>query len=427
MLKVWDKYTDEDELYFHTITDCGPYLSTVVATTSNDFDSGSTPSQIGYFMEEVEAAETTDDNIHTIGLAYIARDISKHRALAQHMMIRILGDIQVSGDYICEAIFGAKVPPALRTWFGQQPHDIKKQLTNQQVCDIQKDVVDHVNLTGESDAENKFLLQDLYANWIWQLTLIHIFNVKYGVDNNNIGGTDVTTTHDAAAAAGDGAAGVLQVEEKKASLAMFFRLSQFSFYMGHLVNTRVLKCKVQNSGEWDDHSSRAPKDPANLNDCYQNVVNLFYRDFWKPLFDSQVIATSRLWLEHAESKGWCEFTTAQPGVAGFLRDAFRQGAPKATSGTHVHARHLIRKLELLGNGEHLQRFAHFCRIFRVLLQNHHVALTFLAVEPPRLSILLFEIIEIMSCIPHTVLGCELLTLSFARFHSMTNFPGVEST
>ena len=333
MLKVWDKYTDEDKLYFHTITDCGPYLSTVVATTSNDFDSGSTPSQIGYFMEEVEAAETTDDNIHTIGLAYIARDISKHRALAQHMMIRILGDIQVSGDYICEAIFGAKVPPALRTWFGQQPHDIKKQLTNQQVCDIQKDVVDHVNLTGESDAENKFLLQDLYANWIWQLTLIHIFNVKYGVDNNNIGGTDVTTTHDAAAAAGDGAAGVLQVEEKKASLAMFFRLSQFSFYMGHLVNTRVLKCKVQNSGEWDDHSSRAPKDPANLNDCYQNVVNLFYRDFWKPLFDSQVIATSRLWLEHAESKGWCEFTTAQPGVAGFLRDAFRQGAPKATSGT----------------------------------------------------------------------------------------------
>jgi hypothetical protein len=320
-----DKRPYSEKLYFHTITDCGPSIAPKTASTSNDIDSGGTPTERGFYYNELVPATENDPNIYTIGLNYTISNSIKHRALAQHMMIRILGE-----DAVVRSFFVNNSHPIYtNTKIGNIAK--REKLINKEVSEIQKAVIalkpnpsTPIPQTGQ---QKIFLLQDLYSNWIWQLTLIHIFNIKYKIENTNIGSTTVETTHDES---GTSAAG-LQDKEREANLAAFFRLSRLTFYMGdgRRNYTAQLKCRVQKDTDYQNSDDPIPlNDKSSLDDYYQNVVNLFYKDFWKPLLNKTKPAPSQSWLTHATSKGWVDFNVSKLGVAGFMRHAFKQGDKK---------------------------------------------------------------------------------------------------
>ena len=292
------------KIYFHVITDCGPSVAQKTRTVSNDLDSATdiTPNRGKFFTGTPPQVEMGDDNLYAMEMQ--AGTAEKHRALAQHMMVRILYDSD-----ICTALFPAHSlpPPPLL------PNPVRGKLTNQAVYEMIVWVNSHSYVTNPAPNPDQktFLLQDMYTNWLWQITLIHMFNVKYNVPNNNIADTTIETMQ-------KGRAG--EIEELKAHLNAFYRLTRFIFRMG--VNGK-LECKVIPS---------APPAPQGLENCYINIVKKFYNDFWThiPGINTSVggwtaNTSSANWLTRGYSQGWKKWAISQSGVATFMRNAFKHG------------------------------------------------------------------------------------------------------
>ena len=313
MEKFWNPgVADISGLYFHTITDCGPALATQTRSTSNDLDSANASEERGYYYHANDQPPyPTQPNIYTIMVTSPKNSTTtkKHRALAQHMMIRILFDDEPLYTRITGFDDAAGAAPQIGR---------REELTDETVHRIQK---------THPFKDDDFLLQDLYSNWIWQLTLIHIFNVKYKIDESNIALTTVETTHDLDADGSGSAAATAAVynqdHEKKANLAAFFRLSRLSFYMG---DTGKLQCIVR-----EDHDTNGDGtiDTSDKNKRYQNVVNLFFTDFWQPLLNIHRPASSVSWLKHAKTLPHSDFNISQQTVSGFMTDAFKSGGVKS--------------------------------------------------------------------------------------------------
>ena len=352
-----EKYTYPQQLgklHFQVITDCNPALAQKAASISNDLDTGLTCSERGfcYVLNGAPGAATpppniydqkddADPNIYTI----ISSDdgentIKKHRPLGQHMMIRILS------TYKCwDQIFENIVSPL--------ELDPRAHMTNSDVVDVVQAVEAHITTNsnfaaaaGDTVSEKDFLLQDLYTNWIWQITLIHMFNVKFNVDNSNISNTTIETVFDKKVKQGrDNTAKDAQKREKRAHINAFYRLSNCIFKMNQQGTGVDIKICLRDGGGVLKHET-------GLSIYYQRVVDKFYKDFWShvpgvavnpavnPADGWKAVESSKEWLARGHSLGWSGFTPnslSQGGVATFLRTAYLSGARDHGVAKHQHS------------------------------------------------------------------------------------------
>ena len=297
----------DQKIYFHVITDCGPSVAQMTRTVSNDLDSATniTPNCGKFFTVTHKPAEMAADNLYTMEIPDTADPTvtaalnNKHRALAQHMMVRILYEATTTAKQLFPGI--GTDPPCANTQIAPRGN-----LTNQHVLEMITWVNSHPTIANEPSPDHKtFLLQDMYTNWLWQITLIHMFNVKYNVDNDDIAATTIETMKDRSLPAG--------IEEKKAHLNAFYRLTRFIFRMDA---DGKMECKVIS----------AAAAGADLESFYINIVNKFYEDFWKYVPDINTSKTSSVnWLTRGHSMGWKKWAISQSGVATFMRNAFKHG------------------------------------------------------------------------------------------------------
>ena len=240
------------------------HLAHTAASPSSYIDSGNTPSGRGHCngagVGSLQRGQNKNDTAQEANLypTYSNADWAdghQHRVLASHMMVRILLDNDKS-------LLHAFMPADL----GVRAIRKNEKLTNE---NYNKVVAQFATVPG---FVNPYILEDMYQNWIWQITLIHMFNLKYGKDAKN---TDVKHKNMTQG-----------IHDANANLNAFARLSCIIFSSVSQTPNPIVYTTITQA---DIIASRGHV-PLNDTECYTKIVEFFYTNFWLLKYSGQAQA-----------------------------------------------------------------------------------------------------------------------------------------
>ena len=243
---------------FNTVYDPGCSLLTFHKKASHQLDSIKNPTNTGWWNDLMDpaAAAAADSVVYPSFAGSLGGELQKnHRALSEYLMLYILlkqhkDDHQQLTDneglsliqYFADNVGGLPRIPAAAV---AAAADVKGRLNA--LKDTLKTYVD-------MEEGWRYVIQDMYQNWLWQSTLIHCFNIKFG----DIWG-EAAATKDAK----------LADEYTKQNVIAFSFLSHIIF----IVKGGILNYTIAKTTDFDDNPISSYNKPQRL---YLIIAKWFY-------------------------------------------------------------------------------------------------------------------------------------------------------